>query len=357
MPDVRPSVKEVFDMVAKQVEPDVHEWNEQERRQRRRNGAHKAGAMALVAAVVATLIVGLVRVGGRSEQPAVRTPSPVTPSVGSLSLVAIDVANGSTTGTPFGDIAAGQADVSPNGRQIAFIRSARNGHTQIYIANIDGTNQRRVTGLPDQQGCSCGARDPDWSPDGTQVAFSGLDLDGNKDIYVLDLGLGSIKRITRSFSGEAGPDWSPDGRTIAYESGDFAATGEGSPTTGAIWTFDFPSGQRTRLVRKTDATSPTWSPDGTEIAFAASTRADDGDLWTVAADGTGVRKLLALSGTQTAPAWSPARDVPSIAFGSDQGVSVLNVDSGQVRAVAAVGGDPAWSADGSTVYAWRSATA
>jgi Tol biopolymer transport system component len=356
MPEVRSSVREIFEMATREVEPTLEEWQEQEGRQRRRNGARKAGTMALVAAMAAALIVGLVRFGQGSEQPAVPSPSPVTLGVGSVSLLAIDVANGATIATPFADVTAGQADVSPDGRQIAFVRPAANGHTQIFVANVDGSNERQVTGLPEQKGCGCGARDPDWSPDGRRIAFSGVDLDGNKDIYVLDLGLAAIKRITRSFSGEAAPAWSPDGRTIAYESGSFGATGQGSTTTGAIWTFDFPSGHRRRLVTKTDATSPTWSPDGTQIAFAAATRSDGGDLWTIAPDGTGLRKLLAMPGIQTAPAWSPGRGAPSVAFGSDQGVSVLDVDSGRVRVVAAVGADPAWSADGSTLYAWRSAT-
>jgi TolB protein len=343
-------------MVTKQVEPDLEEWREQERRQRRRNGVRKAGAMALVAAVAAALIVGLVRFGGRSEQPAVPSPSAtaVTPGVGALSLVAIDVATG-TTGSPvLGDVGPYQVDIAPSGSQMAFVRTDADGHPQIYVANVDGTNVAQVTGLPGQAGCACGARDPDWSPDGTRIAFSGDDLNGNKDLYVLTIGSGAIHRVTRGFGGQASPEWSPDGRSIAYESGNFAACGCGTTTTGSIWIVDVASRDRSRVVTKPDAASPTWSPDGLLIAFSAATGHDAGDLWVVRPGGAGLHEILAVPGAQTAPAWSAAGGgAGSIAFASDQGVSVLELASGSVRGLDTIGADPAWSTDGSTIYAWR----
>jgi TolB protein len=359
-PNMRPNVREVFEMVTRQVEPDLEEWREQERRQRRRSGVRKAGAMALVAAVAAALIVGFVRFGGRSEQPAVPSPSAtaVTSGVSELSLVAIDVATG-TTGSPIlGDVGPYQVDSAPSGSQMAFVRTDADGHPQIYVANVDGTNVAQVTGLPGQPGCACGARDPDWSPDGTRVAFSGDDLNGNKDIYVLTIDTGAIQRVTRGFGGQASPAWSPDGQSIAYESGDFAACSCGTTTTGSIWTVDEASGHRTRVVAKTEAASPTWSPDGSQIAFSAASGPDAGHLWVVRPDGSGLRQVLAAPGAQTAPAWSPAHGgAGSIAFASDQGIAVLDLASGGVRAMGALGADPAWSADGSTIYAWHASSA
>jgi Tol biopolymer transport system component len=356
-----PDVREVFEMVTRQVEPDLEEWREQERRQRRRNNGKKAAAMALVAAVIAALVVGLVRFKGDTEQPAVSptpTGSGVAPGGGALSLEGIDVATGAATAAVIGDVAPYQVDVAPDGSRIAFVRTDAGGHPQIYVANLDGTGVTQMTGLAGQPGCDCGAREPSWSPDGTRIAFSGDNLKGNKDIYVLTAGSGTIDRLTKAFGGQAAPDWSPDGRTIAYESGSFAACHCGTTTTGSIKTVDVASGRQTRVVTKTDAASPTWSPDGSQIAFSAATESDAGDLWVVRPDGLGLRKMLGFPGAQTAPAWSPARGgAGSIAFTADQGISVIDLASGGVRVLAEAGNDPAWTPDGSTIYAWRSSSA
>jgi Tol biopolymer transport system component len=354
-----PDVKEVFEMVTKQVEPHLDEWREQERRHRRRSGVRKAGAMALVAAVIAALLVGLVRFGGRSEQPAnepTASPSSLGSAAGIVSLVGIEVENGNAHATGLTNIAAGQIDVEPDGNRIAFVRTDAGGHPQIFLAEADGTNAQKVTGNSGQAGCSCGAHDPDWSPDGQQIAFTGLDLHGNKDIYVLDVATGTVHRLTTEPSGEAAPDWSPDGRAIAFESGDFRACHCGTTTTGSIWSIDVATGQRTLLADKAEAASPTWSSDGTQIAFSAANRSDGGDLWLVGRDATPVRPLLTLPGVQTAPAWFPDPGSSTIAFSSDGSIDVVDARSGQVTVTGATGADPAWSPDGATIYAWRASS-
>jgi Tol biopolymer transport system component len=355
MPEVRPSVRDVFEMVTKQVEPGVDEWREQERRQRRRNGARKAGAMALVAAVGAALIVGLVRFGGRTEQPAAPspTPAPLGSAAPAVSLVGVDVENGNAQATGLTDIVAGQVDVAPNGNRIAFVRYDATGHPQIYLADVDGTSAQKVTGKPGQPGCACGARDPDWSADGQRIAFSGSDLRGNKDIYVLDVATETVHRLTSDFAGEAAPEWSPDGSTIAYESGDFRSCHCGTTTTGSIWTVDVATGHRTRLVARPAAASPTWSSDGAEIAFSAANGSDPGDIWLVKPDGTALKSVVALPGVQTATAWSPQAGSSAIAFDSDGSIEVVDAKSGEVSLTGAAGADPAWDPSGSTIYAWR----
>jgi TolB protein len=57
--------------------------------------------------------------------------------------------------------------------------------------------------------------------------------------------------------------------------------------------------------------SPSWSPDGTQIAFA-SRRADNWDLYLMRADGSGIRRLTADRAYDGEPAWSP--DGTRIAF-------------------------------------------
>jgi Tol biopolymer transport system component len=97
---------------------------------------------------------------------------------------------------------------SPDGSRLAF-SSDRDGNTEIYLMNVDGSNVVRLTNnlASDTQ--------PDWSPDGKQIAFTS-DRDGNTEIYVLDVeeailstGDANVKRLTNYRGDEAGPVWKP----------------------------------------------------------------------------------------------------------------------------------------------------
>ena len=99
---------------------------------------------------------------------------------------------------------------------------------------------------------------------------------------------------------------------------------------------------------------PTWSPDGTRIAFDLN-----GDVHVMNADGTGAVNLTGGSfGTDAGPTWSP--DGSKIAFSStrsaDYGIYVMDADGSDVTPITnvALDTDPAWSPDGQRIAFVRS---
>jgi hypothetical protein len=185
-------LKELFEMVTNKTEPDLDAWQEQERRQRRRSNGRRIAAFVVAASVLALTIAAIVALRDNpSAQPVAPTAAPHD---GPPTLVADNVS--SSAATPLvTDIVAGRPAGSPDGAHIA-IQQTADGHPAIFVADIDGSHADQVTGLPGQPGCGCGSFDPTWSPDGTQLAFSGTSEAGNRGIYVLDVATGDIRLLT-----------------------------------------------------------------------------------------------------------------------------------------------------------------
>jgi hypothetical protein len=114
-------------------------------------------------------------------------------------------------------------DWSPDGRMLAF-SATQGGNHDLYVINVDGTALTRIT--------SHGAKDkhPDWSPDSTRIAFSSpLRNVRFPDILVIDLSQGTEEEgnapvpLTADDALDVYPDWSPDGSRIAYLSHELGA--------------------------------------------------------------------------------------------------------------------------------------
>jgi len=125
-------------------------------------------------------------------------------------------------------------------------------------------------------------KEPDWSPDGSTIAYVSTRAQGTDDIYVMDADGGRIRRVTAEAGDEYDPAWSPDGSRIAFGFDDLGIR----EFSSSIDTVDLESGELSRLITKRNQRLgwPAWSPDGSKIAFAAYTQGGY-ELFVMDADG------------------------------------------------------------------------
>jgi TolB protein len=83
--------------------------------------------------------------------------------------------------------------------RIAF-QSNRDGNSEIYVMNVDGTAVTRLTNHYADDA------DPAWSPDGTRIVFMS-DRDGNEEIYVMNADGTGLTRLTNHPADDGHPDW------------------------------------------------------------------------------------------------------------------------------------------------------
>jgi TolB protein len=184
---------------------------------------------------------------------------------------------------------------SSDGKAIAYTSYRRNNFPDIFIQRIyEGTPPQAPAGGTDRIHNFL----PAWSPDGTKIAFM-TNRDGNQEIYVMDASGGNLRRITRHPGIDATPTWSPAGNQIA-----FTSDRSGSPQ---IYIVDADGlGQPTRITTDESwADRATWSPAPfNEIAYAArSGPGFDIKVYDVAARTS--RGLTSGEGSNESPAFSP----------------------------------------------------
>ena len=229
-----------------------------------------------------------------------------------------------------------------NGR-IAFVSDRDDYQSDIYTMNADGSSVTRCArdGMRDD--------DPAWSPNGTQIAFSSVDLTGagggdERDLYVMDADCGNVRRLTTDhLDPDIAPTWSPNGRRIAFMR-------DHDDTGWDIYVRDLTTGLDTNLTNMpaADNESPVWSPDGTRIAFESQRDNPFGEIYVMDADtGLNVTRITDTAGSGDA-AWSP--NGKKIAFKSGGEIHVRDLETGETTDLNNAGGaSPAWSPDGSRI--------
>jgi Tol biopolymer transport system component/tRNA A-37 threonylcarbamoyl transferase component Bud32 len=204
--------------------------------------------------------------------------------------------------------------LSPDGEWIVF-DSRRQGENDIYKQRLDGGSQQLVANIAGH------AYDPDWSPDGSDIAF-----EAPGGIFVVSADGGTPDLVVDFPGYDGGPSWSPDGLTIAFDSEGprpeapnkvwtVSRDSVGAPWRAPVQLIDFecgwadwaPDGQSLlcfaagkgwwrvsrdgEILYDSAATGllrrrvPRFSPDGSRIYFAATDEDGRDGLWWIPADG------------------------------------------------------------------------
>jgi TolB protein len=184
---------------------------------------------------------------------------------------------------------------SPDGRRIVFIRQA-GGHNDVFVMGADGSAPVNLTDTPGLDETS-----PVFSPDGRTIAYTSDDeVPGPVDLHLMKVD-GSGQHVLISTAGiEKAPDFSPDGTKIAFES----CVGGNCD----IYTIS-PDGSGLTNVSNTPAPTnegdPAFSPDGGRIVMTRSLGIGMGGLGVMNADGTGAGNLTLSNNPEGAPSFSP----------------------------------------------------
>jgi Tol biopolymer transport system component len=224
--------------------------------------------------------------------------------------VFIAAADGSAPPRQIGDpqLSAFHPTFSPDGQRIAFISDHNDGFA-LHVMNADGTKVRELTpSVEPAADLERGARGFEWSPDGTQILYTGKQTTAGswRGLYVVPSD-GSGAEVLVTDDPGTGPahcysgSWSPSGDRIVYLRGD-----SGGLQEAVVARFD--NANPTVVARNVAAFAPQWSPDGRSIALIDPVSPTGGAIRVVSADGQGPPVLIRTSGATADIETSPGVD-------------------------------------------------
>jgi Tol biopolymer transport system component len=202
---------------------------------------------------------------------------------------------------------------APDVREFVFDGIHRGSPLGLLIADATGATRVLTRNSFDSS--------PRWSPDGRWIAFS-RQRDPKHfttiDLYAIRPNGAGLRRLTFTTGADLSPAWSPASRTVVFQNG------------GRLATIGITGGPVQRLDIK--GTQSSWSPDGSELAFAVPSGGGRSPIWAAKIDGSDARVVDdGGSGVDSSPSWS--------ADGSEIFFSSTRTDRGDIYAARADGSD------------------
>jgi Tol biopolymer transport system component len=158
-----------------------------------------------------------------------------------------------------GDTSAAQTDaaVSPDGSRIAYVTD-KDGNTELYVMNVDGSNAQRLTNTPATEGA------PSWTPDGTRIVYASNSADGTTGtfhIWMMNADGSNPRQLTQGPASDFQPAVSPDGRTVAF------TTDRDGGSNYNVYLMDLDGANVRQFTRALQPeTNPVWFADG-QLAY------------------------------------------------------------------------------------------
>src|SRR5215211_5251182 len=192
---------------------------------------------------------------------------------------------------------------SPDGERIAYVVRESNGASDIWVIGADGSNPRAFTYCDPPECVQDGS--PAWSPDGSRIAF--VRVSGAGAIIPVSVFIWPVEKSgpkpeaieLDSATWASDLAWSPGASTLAFTRSKSAGASSG------LWQMDADGSDLGPLGDRPSARSPSWSPDGREIAFTASVGPERETIYVMSAEGTGVREISGLPKDAVSPSWQP----------------------------------------------------
>lgn len=186
---------------------------------------------------------------------------------------------------------------SPDGTRIAYTAASATSILQIWVIDADGSNPTQLTEEPEGQIAEF-SFDPSWSDDGQRIAYVSYGSNHAFEIFAMNADGSDPEQITSYYLHPRQPTWSPDGLQIAF------TRTNGSRDRVLVIDGD---GTDLRYLSSDSSSSndPAWSPDGTKIAFTSRLTGGSEQIWVMDADGTNQTQITDDDYSNSEPAWSP----------------------------------------------------
>ncbi len=226
----------------------------------------------------------------------------------------------------------GAPKFSPDGKRIAYTisewdRKDNRRVSHIWLVSAEGGPSTKLTNGDK------GETSPEWSPDGSRIAFL-ADRDKGVQVWLISVDGGEAEKLTSEENNVQSFRWSPDGKSVAFITRDTpgdkadrekrrkerfdAIVVDSDFSYSHLWAINVETKEKKRLTEGSfTVTNPKWSPDSAAIAFVMSksgaqespfidiSEDRNTDLYIISADGGALRRLTTNPGPDSNPQWSP----------------------------------------------------